>query len=489
MPTCRQRATPAFRRATGRALSCAALLFVTACVAGPDYRPPSATELRIPATLPSAPAAAEPAWIERWWSRLDDPMLPALVDRSLDSNQDIAAAAARLRQAREQAAGEGAALLPTVTGSASSTRSFGQQAATSAGSGAPGATTGGGDRTTIDGRLAASWEIDLFGGTRRRIEAAGATAQAREANLREVRSRIAADVARAYVEARLAQARVEVNSRNLAALRESVRIARWRAQAGLVSSLDVEQAVQLEAQTAATIPALNSSYRTAINRLSLLGGDPPGTVDTGMATARPIPSAAAATPALVPLDIVRRRPDVAAAERSLAAETARIGVEAARLYPALSLTGSLGGTATSFLDLVDNLVGSLGAAIDHTLFDGGRTKASVRAQQAVRDAALADYRHAVLGALEDADNRYDALTAARERVADRIVSEDAARNAVLYQRIRYRAGLVAFTELLDAERTSLTAADARLQAEAEATLALVALFQALGGDDGRSNDA
>jgi len=450
----------------------AAFATLGACTAGPDYHAPSASSLGVPSGLPSQPSTSAGAEIlSRWWDRFDDPLLSSLVDRSLATNLDIAAATARLREAEAQVAGARAGWLPQISGGGNISRTFGQDEAL------------GGDTVSAQPTFSASWEFDLAGGIRRSVEATQANADNRLARLRSVRLAIGGEVARRYVEVRLAQNRLRVNEDNLASLAETVQITRWRAQAGLVSSLDVEQAVQLQTQTAAGLPALRLDYRTAANRLSVLVATAPGAVDSEFAVVSPIPETQGAIPSLIPLDIVRRRPDIAEAERTLAAETARIGVQIARLYPSLTLTGSLGPTSTDFSGLVDTLMGTIGANINQLLFDGGQTRADIRAQEATRDAALADYRQAVLEALEDADNRYEGVTSASARLESWRASEAAARNALVFQRIQYRAGLIAFTSLLDAERTLLSSSDSRVQAEADLALAQISLFQALGGDE------
>lgn len=444
---------------------------IAGCVVGPDYAPPAASELSVPPALPST--IGQPEGVEllgRWWTRLDEPALDALVERLLADNPDLASAEARFEQARELVTVERAILLPNIGSTGSVSRSIGSD-------------TPAGDITQFQNGVSASWEADISGGNRRAVEAARAQAGASGAFVGAQRIALTGALARAFVDERLARERLAIALDTLESQRHTRQIAEWRVEAGLATGIDREQARQLVLQTEAGIPSIRSSQRNAANRIAVLAGAPPGAVDAIIADGTGIPQPLA-VPALLPVDIVRRRPDVANAERTLAAEVARIGVAAARLYPSLSLSGSIGGNATNFGGLVDSITGTISALISQTLFDAGRNRASVRAQEAAADGALADYRATVLAALEDADNAYDAVGRARERVVARRGAETAARNATVYLRQQYASGLVDFSVLLDAERTLLSASDLRAQAEAQAVQATITLIQALGGDDG-----
>lgn len=458
---------------------------------GPDYRPLTATDLKVPDQFAAArPAAAmEEADVARWWRRFGDPVLTDLVERGLAANLDVAQARGRLATARAQLRASRADLFPTIDATGSVTRSVGQGGASTIITNGTG--TGGGantavvfdrgDRTIYRAGFDAAYEVDVFGGIRRTIEAARAAAQSSEATLHDTQLTIASEIALNYVDARLAQTQLAIATATLTAQDETVEIVGWRVQAGLVSALDQEQARQLRAQTAASIPTLRTSYVAAVNRLAVLLGEAPGAVTPAIDAARPVPLAPVAIAAAIPADVIRRRPDVAAAERTAAAETARVGVAQAALYPALRLSGTIGGSGTAVSDVVSTAIGSLLGSLSAPLFQGGRLRAQVAAQRGTAEAALAAYRQTVLVALEETENALTALANAETRERSQIEADEAARAAILYARSQYRAGLIDFQTLLDSERTLLTADTNRAQARADRATATVQLYKALGG--------
>jgi len=459
-------------RSRRRGVAAAALaiaLTLAGCAAGPDYVAPSARTLGVPDRLPSQAAtpAGDAVVLSRWWTQFDDSVMTGLVDRALAANTGLAAARANVAQARAQLRGTSANLFPDLTASTGHTNTAGVASNNLIGS--------------------ASWEIDLFGGTRRSVEASRDSLGGVEAQLNNTRIEIAAEIARAYIDARLTQARLSVAEANLKALRDSLQISQWRATAGLVEPIDVEQTRQLVAQTEGSLPALRSNLRNDLNQLSVLCGAAPGAVDGAFAETGAIPTFSGTIPDLLPADIVRRRPDVANAERALASATAQIGVAEARLLPSLSLDGSLTGQGARLSGLTDHMIGTVTATLAQTLFDGGRTQAQVDAQRAATDAALATYRGTVLNALEDADNAYQTLRAGRDTLAAATTSAAAANAASTFRRQQYRSGLVDVTTLIDAERTELSSHDSLLQTQGQVAQDTVALIQALGGDNGASS--
>jgi NodT family efflux transporter outer membrane factor (OMF) lipoprotein len=434
------------------------------CAAGPTYVAPSARTLGVPDRLPSQAAtpAGDDVSLSRWWTQFNDPVLTDLVERALAANTSLAAAKANVAQARAQLRGAGANLFPDLTAQVGHTNTAGVTSASLIGS--------------------ASWEIDLFGGTRRSVEASRDSLGGVEAQLNNTRIEIAGEVARAYIDARLTQARLAVAEANLKVLRESLQVSQWRATAGLVETIDVEQTRQLVAQTESSLPTLRTNLRSDLNQLAVLCGTAPGTVDGAVTETGTIPTFTGTIPDLVPADIVRRRPDVANAERALASATAQIGVAEAKLLPSLALGGTLTGEGARFSGLTDHMISVVTATVAQTLFDGGRTQAQVDAQKAATDAALASYRGTVLNALEDADNAYQALDGAKDTLAAATTSETAARTAATFRRQQYKSGLVDVTTLIEAERTQLSSSDSALQARAQTAQAAVTLIQALGGD-------
>jgi NodT family efflux transporter outer membrane factor (OMF) lipoprotein len=439
------------------------------CAVGPEPRTPPPETLGAPERFnTTVPPAAAPVDLARWWQSFDDPVLTQLVERALAANTDLEVAGARVRQARAAQAAQRGLLWPSLGASTSATRTEAQ------------AGTAGGDLTTWRAGFDASYEVDLFGGIRRGVQASAADTQTAEAQLRIAQLAIAGEAALNYVETRLADRRLAIARANLATQDETLQIVGWRVQAGLVGSLDLEQARQLRARTAAAIPALEQSRSQALNRLAVLVAEAPGAIDALMTPAGEVPLAP--TPAVaIPADVLRRRPDVAAAERALAAEIARIGVRQADLYPALRLTGTLTGVGTSFGDAADATVGSLVAGITAPIFEGGRLRAALEQQRAAAAGALSDYRGTVLAALEDTENALAAVGANERREAELVVAEEAARNAATLARSQYQAGLIDFQALLESERSLLTSEDARATARADRAGASIQLFKALGG--------
>jgi NodT family efflux transporter outer membrane factor (OMF) lipoprotein len=329
----------------------------------------------------------------------------------------------------------------------------------------------------------ASWEIDVFGGKRRALEAAEADLQSSAETVDATRVSLAAEVARNYVEMRSFQARLAIARSNLDSQSETLQLTGWRAQAGLVSSLDVEQARANREQTRAQVPVLETALAQARHRLAVLLGLPPAALQEQVAGEGAIPRPPARIAVGIPADVLRQRPDVRAAERALAAETARIGQAEAARYPSFTLSGSLGLTAAS----LDALTGdatttrSLAAAVSAPIFDGGRLRQQVEIQRAVQERALVGYESAVLTALEEVENAlaaYGNSGARRAALADALTAE---RNAALLARYRYTSGLIDFQPVLDTERTVRTIEDSLATSEADSVLAVVQLYKALGG--------
>ena len=449
---------------------------MTGCAVGPDYRPPAAVTLQVPDRYHAADstAPADAVTLAAWWRQFDDPALSALVERAIAANLDIAVATSRLQQAREAAIQARSEFLPTLNGSAGRGRDF--------------VVRGFGlDSNRYSLGADAAWEADLFGRISRGVEAARAERQGAGYDLVAVRIAVIADVATNYIQARLAQQRL-ANARNsLRIADENLDIARWRVQAGLVSSLDAEQARAERAQTAATIAPLESNFAAAANRLAVLTGQAPGSLTASLATLRPIPTPPRQVAVGIPADTLRQRPDVRSAERSLAAATARIGIAEAQLYPGLRLTGNIGTSALAAGGLFDLVTGSLFAGLTQTIFDGGRLRSQVRAQRAVAEGAFSTYRQTVLTALEDVENALVALQSAMARHVQFVEALDAANNSAIFARSQYRAGLTDFQTLLQTERARINALDGLATSSGDEALAVVQLYRALGGGWDPSN--
>jgi NodT family efflux transporter outer membrane factor (OMF) lipoprotein len=323
--------------------------------------------------------------------------------------------------------------------------------------------------------------VDVFGGARRSLEAAQADAQRAAYDLGSTRVSLVGDVVDYYVLARLAQAQAAIARQSLSVEDDNLQIAKWRLQAGLVSSIDVEQAKGQRAQTAATIPTYEKDFASAAYRLGILTGQAPGALVGELSSAAELPEAPGEIAAGIPADTLRQRPDVRSAERDLAAQVARIGVAEADLYPQLQLGGSLGTSALSIGGLVDALTGNLFATLSKTIFDAGKTRSKVRSQEAAADASFATYRKTVLSALEDVENGLAAIQTAERRHANFSEALEAARNQELLARTEYRSGLTDFQTLLEAERSLLSANQGLISSRADRALAIVQLYRALGG--------
>jgi NodT family efflux transporter outer membrane factor (OMF) lipoprotein len=460
-----------------RFTSCAGAILLGGCAVGPDYRAPAPVTLGVPAiyTPPvtksgeDAATPAAPANLASWWQQFDDPLLTDLIARATAGNLQIAQSLARLAEAREARVQAGADLFPTLNGSAGANRNFTH---------ANGHTT-----TTTDLSLGAdaSWQADLFGGIRRSLEAARASEASARFDLESVRTSVAAEVATNYIDTRLAQARLEIARSTLSTQDENLQIAQWRVQAGLVSSLDVEQARAQRAQTASSIPLIESSYVQAVARLGTLTGQAPGALRAELEKVGPIPRGPANIAIGIPADTLRRRPDVRSAERQLAAATARIGVAQASLFPALSISGNLNSEAATIGKLGSLVTGGLFAQLGQLIFDAGKRKSEVRSSRAAADLAFATYKQTVLSGLEDVENSVQSLEAAKAREAQLAISLEASNNAAIYARSQYRSGLIDFLTLLQSEQALLSARDQLASAEADQSLALVHLYLALGG--------
>jgi NodT family efflux transporter outer membrane factor (OMF) lipoprotein len=442
---------------------------------GPAYRKP---EISIPAAWNAVRAGDNTATaqssgdLSTWWIRLGDPALTGLIEQALAGSTELRVARARLCEARARRDLAGANYLPTVTASASASRAKSS------------AETGLGETSMLyQAGFDASWEPDIFGGTRNAVEGAQADQESSEATLYNTQVSLAAEVALNYVEARSLQARLAIARNNVASQSETLQLTEWRAQAGLVTSLDVEQSRTNLEQTRAKIPTLSTGLAEAENRLAILLGRVPGAVHDQLVAPAPVPAVPDGIAVGIPATTLRQRPDVRAAERKLAAETARVGQAMAARYPAFSLSGSIGLEALTLgaLSTSGAVTRSLLVNIAGVIFDGGRLQSQVEIQSAIQKQALIEYEAAVLAALEDVENALVSLAENRRRQAALRNAAEAARNAALLARHRYTGGLIDFQTVLDTERTVLTVEDSLASASADGTSALIRIYKALGG--------
>lgn len=456
----------------------AAALVLASCKLGPDHEPPV---IELPAEW-SQPAGAglatEVGLTSTWWSQFDDELLVLLVERALASNLDLAAATSRLEQARALRGQAGGERVPTLDARGayehrreSENTPFGEFS----------------PKTDIfSGGFDAAWEVDVFGRVRRSIEAADADLAAAEEDRGAVAVSVAAETALAYVELRSAQRRVEIALENVDLQEQTVALVRSRQEAGLVSERDVAQAATNVETTRSRVPTLEAAVSAAERRLAVLLGVVPGAGDDLLArlsVPTSVPSPRTDAVIGVPADLLRRRPDVRAAERRLAAEVARIGVAEANRYPRFSLSGTLGLASDGLSNLFEeeSVVAGIGPSVRWSLFDGGRLRQRVVYQEARAEEAQIAWERSVLLAVEESENamtRFVREQARRESLA-RAAAQ--AGRAVELAQTQYREGLSDFQAVLDSQRIVAALEDDLAVSDAAVSANLIALHKALGG--------
>jgi len=453
----------------------ASALTLSACAVGPAYHAPVEPPVAL-ATVDPQVTVASPAVEASWWRTFGDPELDNLIERALASNADVRIAMARVREARALFRDTELDRFPRVTTGATYLRGKEQ---------APGVAVGRVDVEQADIGFDAAWEIDLFGRVGHQVDAARADAEAARADLRFAQVTVAAEVARSYLELRGAQARRAVAEENAHTERDTLRLTEVRYQIGPGDPVDVESARARLSATEAAIPGLRTAEAQAAHRLAVLVGQRPGALNAELAAPAALTSRAAPTPVQIgdAATFLRRRPDVQAAERRLAAATARTGVATADLFPRVSITGFVGFLSGDLSSLFKG--GGQAWAVSPTItwpgLDLGGAHARLRAQQARGDESLALYDQTVLRAIEDLQN---ALVAYRERQSQVVSLTQqvvASRRAAELAHIRYKEGRIDFLRVLDAERTRLDAEDDLVQAQTAANIDVVSIYKALGG--------
>ena len=458
---------------------------LTGCAVGPDYRSP---EIALSPTYLGQDGidrrlTERQADLGAWWAGFDDPLLSRLITLALDQNLDIAQAAARVAQSRAALRYADAALLPAGSLSANAARAY-QSAETPLGqvlNANPGFDRYG---SLYEANLGASWEIDLFGGLRREQEAARAAYEASEAGALATRLAIAAQTANVYVSVRGLQARLDIARRQVDTRRQLLAMVKLQFEKGVAAELQMNQAEASLTEAEAQIPVLEAGLDAALNALDVLLGMPPGTYRAELATVTPVPVAPGLAASGTPADLIRRRPDLIAAERRLAAANARIGAAIAEYYPKFSLAGLLGSaTAVAsgnlFTQAASQAQGVLG--LRWRLFDFGRVDAQIAAARGQEAEALAAYRLAVLRAAEDVENAFSALVKREAQVVILTRGEASLARARANAFAAYQGGVVSLIEVLDADSKLLQVRDGKAQAQTEAARAAIASFRALGG--------
>jgi outer membrane protein, multidrug efflux system len=470
-------------------------VLMVGCTVGPDYQKP---EVGVPANWNAGTPATQPAAeaVTQWWTTFNDLMLNELVDDAVHANLDLRIAVARLREARALRRVAGSGLFPMIDAFGSYSRSRQSENVegfdTTAGTGGGGHGGVGGQAPTFNpgdemdlyqAGFDASWELDVFGGVRRSIEAANADVQAAIEDARDVYVTLLAELARNYVDLRGLQRQLAIARANLTSQEETLELTRARFNAGLVGELDVARARTQVKTTESAIPTLETQVRAAAHRIEVLTGTHPGALSKMLLVDAPLPAVPPAVPVGLPSDLLRRRPDVRRAERQLAAATARIGVATAELFPRFSLTGSFGFQASNASDLGDwdSRFFSVGPAARLPLFDRGRLRANIAAENAREQAAVATYERAVLVALEDVENALVAYAKEQERRRSLSEAVESARRSVALATELYSRGLTDFLSVLEAQRSQFVVEDQLAESERIVAANVVGLYKALGG--------
>ncbi|MFT3987694.1 efflux transporter outer membrane subunit [Aestuariivirga sp.] len=445
---------------------------LTGCAVGPDYEKPFAA---VPSTWSSAGKQnpAQQPQLAQWWRRLNDPLLNDLIEEAVAGNLDVAAAKAKIREARASYKQAGGALLPSVSGSGTGARVR------------TGATNGSDANTNsqFQSGLDASWELDLFGANRRSVEAARYGVKAADQELRSTLLTLVGDVAANYVELRGYQAQLALARRTASSQRETAALTNNKFKAGASSAVDVANASGQAASTEADIPQLEAERAAAVHRLSILLGRAPGDLAARLDRPAPIPRPGWPVAVGVPANILLSRPDVRVAEWDYAQSTARIGQAEAARYPSISLTGDIytSGTRLGDLGKSSTISWSFGPSLTIPIFNGGQLKAAVEVAQAERDQYFIAYRSAVLTALEDVENAIVSLSQERIRAAKLAQSAKHYRDAASLAQSLYRTGTQSFLDLLEAQRSLYTAEEALIQSQVSIATDYIALNKALGG--------
>lgn len=455
--------------------------FMAGCMVGPDYHPPN---VAVPPTYhaPQVPITNQPAAdLSEWWRVFRDPQLDALIQEATVANHDVRLAQARVREARAQTGVARSFLFPSVDANGDYTRQRLSQntpeGLLARGVGQPL------EQNFFNAGLDMNWELDVFGGTRRNLQASRADLAATEESSRGVLITVIGDVGLTYLDLRGLQKQLAVARDNLRLQEQTVNLTRDQFHAGLASELDTSRAEAQAANTRSLIPLFEQDIQRSIHRLSILIGKEPAELESQFEVAGAIPPAVPGIPVGLPSDLLRRRPDIRQAERELAAATSRIGVATADLFPRFFLTGAAGLQSLNASDFFDagSRFWSLGPSMRWPIFSAGRIRQNIKVQNAREEQALISYEQRVLISLEEVENALVACGKEQEHHQALVESEAANRRAVELADQRYRSGLVDFLNVLETQRTLLAVQDELAQSERTMDQNLVRLYKALGG--------
>ncbi len=460
----------------------ATLILMNGCTVGPSYTPPTA---QVPAAWladESSPAISDPVETIQWWQTMYDPVLNGLIERAVEANHDLRIAEARVHEARAQRAVVTGENLPQVNATGSYSRSRRSENTASGGAGG-GAGPQGKAFSLYQAGFDASWELDFFGRIERSVEAADAGIDVAVENRRDVLLTLLADVARSYVDLRQFQRRLSIANENIRSQKETVEIAETRFHAGVASELNVAQAKAQLATTTSQVPVLESSIRQSMYSLAVLLGREPGALVAELETPSALPDLPPRVPIGLPSDLLRRRPDIRAAERHLAAATADIGVATAELFPRFSLTGNVGFAASDAAKLFNggSLQYSFGPSVTWPIFAGGRIRGNIAVQNARQEQAIAEYDQTVIRSLADVESALVSFWKQQSRRDSLGEAVTANRRAVELANELYTRGLGDFLNVLESQRSLYQAEDQLVQSDRDVRAAYIALYKALGG--------
>ena len=463
---------------------CFFMLIVSGCMVGPNFHAPkiSAPSAWFGPTQQMGFDASRQAELVHWWTTFNDPTLNSLVERAVVSNLDLQQAQARILQARANRGIVAAGLWPTVNANTTVTRSR-SVASLPTGTASTGSTKVGTMSNLFQAGLDAAWELDVFGGVRRNIEAADADIQTSIENYRSTLVTLVAEVALNYMELRDYQQEIIIARKNLKSQQQTAGITRKRFEVGLVSALDVANAEAQVATTASTIPVLETSAQQAIYNLSVLLGREPSDLVKELSPPSAIPAAPPLIPMTLPSELLLRRPDVRSAEARIHSATARIGVATADLFPKFNLVGFTGFQGSKSNDWIKggNRVWSASPSVSWNIFSGGSILSNIELQKAIQKETLLAYQQTILTAFQDVENALIAYAKEQQHRTALVDAVTANRKAVKLSTLLYTEGQTDFLSVLDAQRSLFVSEVALVISTRSLSTYVVALYKALGG--------
>ena len=464
----------------------ASLLFIGCAIVGPDYTreepdAPQAWHSDLEGGLRAEKLNHET--LTHWWTTLNDNELNGLIARAVTSNLDFKNAQARVREARSLRGISRASLFPTLDGDASVSRYRSSENSITGIGGENGIAGIGDENDLYEVGFDAGWELDIFGGIRRSVEAAQADLEASQENLNDVLVSLMAEVALNYVELRTYQTRLVQTKANIKSQLHTYELNQSRFDAGIINELPVQQSLYNLERTRSHISTLHIGLEAAKNRLAVLLGQRPGSLTKELSKEKAIPVVPSTVAVGIPAETLRHRPDIRRAERNLAAQTARIGVATADLYPKFHLLGTVGLESLSSGDFFDSAsrVWRIGPGVSWNIFQGGAIRQNIEVQNARQEQALISYEMALLNALEEVENALVAYAREQQRMESLHAATAAAKSAAQLAEDQFQAGLVDFSNVLDAQRAQINFEDELAQSEGTVTANLIRLYKALGG--------